>query len=79
MSLKLLLPIPLLMILVSPSCQNRFKTGIIEITDSHGTRTLHQNFHDGQLGRIGHGALFRAQLADGSTVMIENAEAEEHK
>lgn len=79
---KILLSIPLAMILVSPSCQNRFQNGIIEITDAHGTRTLHSEFHNGQLGRIGHGAIFRAQLQDGSTVMIENKEAvepEEHK
>lgn len=65
------------MILVSPSCQNHFKTGIVEITNSQGTRTLHQNFHNGQLGKIGRGALFRAELQDGSVIVIWNQEAEE--
>lgn len=80
--MKWLVSLPLALILVSPSCQNRFQTGIVEITDHNGTRTLHQNFHDGQLGRIGKGALFRAELADGSTIVIWNKAAEqpeEHK
>lgn len=71
-----------LWILVTPSCGNHFQTGIVEVTDSHGTRTMHQTFHNGQLGRIGKGALFRAELQDGSVIVIWNKEAEvpeEHK
>lgn len=74
---KVTIPILLGLILVSPSCQNRFQNGTIEITNAGGARTLHSEFHNGQLGRIGHGAIFRAQLQDGSTLLIENREATE--
>lgn len=77
-----LLSVPLAMILVSPSCQGHFQTGIVEITNAQGIRTVHQNFTNGQVGKIGGGLLFRAQLADGSTILIENTEAiqpEAHK
>lgn len=75
--LKMTLPIMLAALLVSPSCESHFQNGIVEITDAHGTRTLHQQFHDGQMGRIGKGGLFRAQLEDGSTIVIWNKEATE--
>lgn len=66
-------------ILVTPSCRSHFETGTIEVMDPSGHRTLYSQFHNGQLGKIGHGALFRAQLQDGSVVMIESAGAEEKK
>lgn len=66
-----------LWILVTPSCQNRFKAGTVEITNPSGARTLRSEFHDGELGRIGHGAIFRATLQDGSTILIESKEAAE--
>lgn len=79
----ILLSLVLLDLLIEPSCQRfHFQTGIIEITGPSGNRTMHSEFHNGQIGKIGKGIIFRAQLQDGSTLMIENREAtepEEHK
>lgn len=67
--------------LVTPSCERfHFRTGTVEIIDTHGNRTYHSNFHDGELGKIGEGYLFRAALPDGGTVVIESSKpVEEHK
>lgn len=75
---KVTLPILLGMILLSPSCERfHFQTGTIEITNPGGARIMHSEFRNGQIGKIGKGIIFRAQLQDGSTVMIENKEATE--
>lgn len=74
--MRWLISIPLAMMLVSPSCQRyHFQTGTIDITNSGGARTLHANFHGGEVGKLGRGMIFRATLDDGSTMMIESTEA----
>lgn len=76
--MKWLISIPLALILVSPSCERfHFKTGIVEITNARGDRTMHSQFHDGEIGKIGRGYIFRAQLPDGGTIMIESSERPE--
>lgn len=61
------------MLLVSPSCSERFhfRSGTVEVNDAHGARTYYSNFQDGELGKIGQGYIFRAKLPDGGTLMIE--------
>lgn len=75
--MRFLITIPLALMIVSPSCRSHFETGTIEITNPQGQRTLSSKFHNGQLGKIGQGTIFRATLDDGSTVMIENKQATE--
>ena len=69
------------MILLSPSCERfHFRAGKVEIVNARGDRTYHSDFHDGELGKIGRGYLFRAQLPDGGTIMVESSPpVEEHK
>lgn len=75
--MRWLISVPLAFVLVVPSCRSRFQAGTIDITDAQGHRTLHSRFHNGQVGKLGHETLFRAQLEDGSTVMVESEKASE--
>lgn len=81
MNMKLLSIITFALLLVPASCERfHFRAGTVEIEDARGVRTYHSAFTNGELGKIGKGYLFRAQLPDGGTIEIESSKpVEEHK